>query len=97
MRALEALGKEVATFLFGKTFPHTVSHINHDCLDRWPRITTTTQLTVRPPVDRTMSFHTNNDLGLDRLLLDAARTDNVDQLFDVFEEPGKFDINFQDG
>ena len=44
-----------------------------------------------------MSFHTNNDLGLDRLLLDAARTDNVDQLFDVFEEPGKFDINFQDG
>ena len=33
----------------------------------------------------------------DRLLLDAARNDNVDQLDEVFAKPGKFDINFQDG
>ncbi|KAH9964110.1 ankyrin repeat-containing domain protein [Russula dissimulans] len=32
-----------------------------------------------------------------RLLLDAARSDNVDQLKVVFAEPTKFDINFQDG
>ncbi|KAI0003866.1 ankyrin repeat-containing domain protein [Russula compacta] len=32
-----------------------------------------------------------------RLLLDAARTDNIDQLLEVFSEPEKFDINFQDG
>jgi len=31
------------------------------------------------------------------LLLDAARNDNVDQLLEVFDEPNKFDINFQDG
>jgi hypothetical protein len=33
----------------------------------------------------------------DRLLLDAARNDNVDQLDEVFAKHGKFDINFQDG
>lgn len=38
-----------------------------------------------------------NDLLLDKLLIDAARTDNVDQLFEVFSDGGKFDINYQDG
>ncbi|KAI0299801.1 hypothetical protein BC826DRAFT_905944, partial [Russula brevipes] len=33
----------------------------------------------------------------DRLLLDAARTDNVDQLLEVFAKPKSFDINYQDG
>ncbi|KAI0253194.1 ankyrin [Lactifluus subvellereus] len=39
--------------------------------------------------------HSDNTI-YNKLLLDAARTDNVDQLFDLFEE-GKFDINYQDG
>ncbi|KAH9170527.1 ankyrin repeat-containing domain protein [Lactarius sanguifluus] len=35
---------------------------------------------------------------LNRLLIDSARTDNVDQLVkEVFSEDGKFDINYQDG
>ncbi|KAH8992395.1 ankyrin repeat-containing domain protein [Lactarius akahatsu] len=35
---------------------------------------------------------------LNRLLIDSARTDNVDQLVkEVFSEVGKFDINYQDG
>ncbi|KAI9511891.1 ankyrin repeat-containing domain protein [Russula earlei] len=32
-----------------------------------------------------------------RLLHDAARSDNVDQLLEVFAKSDKFDINFQDG
>lgn len=32
-----------------------------------------------------------------KLLIDAARTDNVDQLLSVFSEAGKFDINYRDG
>ncbi len=40
--------------------------------------------------------HTNH-LSLDKLLLDAARNDNLDQLFELFGEPAKFDINHQDG
>ncbi|KAI0308379.1 ankyrin repeat-containing domain protein, partial [Multifurca ochricompacta] len=36
-------------------------------------------------------------LSRNRLLIDAARQDNIDQLFDVFSEPGKFNINYQDG
>jgi hypothetical protein len=34
---------------------------------------------------------------LNKLLLDAARMDNVDQLEKVFSEPKGFDINYQDG
>ncbi|KAH9081456.1 ankyrin repeat-containing domain protein [Lactarius deliciosus] len=35
---------------------------------------------------------------LNKLLIDSARTDNVDQLVKkVFSEVGKFDINYQDG
>jgi len=34
---------------------------------------------------------------LNKLLLDAARNDNVDMLSEVFDKPGKYDINFQDG
>ncbi|KAH9996087.1 ankyrin [Russula vinacea] len=40
----------------------------------------------------------DRDNVLNKLLLDAARTDNVDQLQEkVFSEPEKFNINYQDG
>ncbi|KAF8481742.1 ankyrin repeat-containing domain protein [Russula ochroleuca] len=40
----------------------------------------------------------DRDNVLNKLLLNAARTDNVDQLLDeVFSKPGEFDINYQDG
>jgi hypothetical protein len=54
-------------------------------------------------MDGVLIFTTDHELippseTPDRLLLDAARNDNVDQLEDLFEEhEGKFDINFQDG
>ncbi|KAI9444610.1 ankyrin repeat-containing domain protein [Lactarius indigo] len=34
---------------------------------------------------------------LNKLLIDSARTDNVDQLLEVFGDGGKFDINYRDG
>ncbi|KAH9065561.1 ankyrin repeat-containing domain protein [Lactarius vividus] len=34
---------------------------------------------------------------LNKLLIDSARTDNVDQLLEVFGNSDKFDINYQDG
>jgi hypothetical protein len=48
-------------------------------------------------MDRIFLTHADYDLTLDKLLIDAARTDNVDQLSTVFDEPEKFDINYQDG
>jgi len=44
-----------------------------------------------------MAENHGDNTTYNKLLLDAARTDNVDQLFDVFEQPRKFDINYQDG
>ena len=38
-----------------------------------------------------------NDLPLDKLLIDAARTDNEAQLLKVFSDGGDFDINYRDG
>ena len=61
------------------------------------------QLAVRlRPASLRVPFHTDSEPSppsptLDRLLLDAARTDNVDQLTEVFSKPEKFNINFQDG
>jgi len=34
---------------------------------------------------------------LSRQLLEAARTDNIELLSEVFAKPGEYDINFQDG
>jgi hypothetical protein len=32
-----------------------------------------------------------------RQLIEAARTDNIELLSEVFAKPGEYDINFQDG
>jgi hypothetical protein len=45
-------------------------------------------------------FYTDNGPILEahnRQLLEAARTDNVDLLSDIFAKGGEYDINFQDG
>jgi hypothetical protein len=45
-------------------------------------------------------FYTDNGPALEarnRQLLEAARTDNVELLSDVFAKPGEYDINYQDG
>lgn len=46
-------------------------------------------------------FYTDNGPpppeALSRQLLEAARTDNVELLSEVFAKPGEYDINFQDG
>jgi len=56
-----------------------------------------TTLSARPPRVTVISTLTTDSHSPDRLLLDAARNDNVDQLDEVFAKNGKFDINFQDG
>jgi len=45
-------------------------------------------------------FYTDNSPTAEarnRQLLEAARTDNVDLLDEVFAKPGEYNINFQDG
>ena len=52
-----------------------------------------------PHVEIMLPFHTNSGFTLatqNRRLLEAARTDNVDMLAEVFETE-EYDINFQDG
>jgi hypothetical protein len=47
-----------------------------------------------------LPFYTDNRPTLEthnRQLLEAARTDNVKLLSEVFAEEGEYDINFQDG
>jgi hypothetical protein len=68
--------------------------------NRWPKIATKPQISVWNTLKITVPFHTNNGLTLEarsRQLLEAARTDNVDLLSDIFAKPGEYDINFQDG
>lgn len=38
-----------------------------------------------------------NNATTDELLLAAARTDNEEMLLEVFDKPGTFSINHQDG
>jgi hypothetical protein len=45
-------------------------------------------------------FYTDNGPTLEahnRQLLEAARTDNVDLLSEIFAKHGEYDVNFQDG
>lgn len=53
---------------------------------------------MRFPIERVQaSLDAGGHLPLDKQLIDAARTDNVDQLLEVFSDGGNFDINYQDG
>ena len=53
-----------------------------------------------PHVETVVLSYTDNNPTLEarnRKLLEAARTDNVDMLSEVFDGPEEYDINFQDG